>query len=118
VSSGSAEPGADDYKKTPVHQGLGFSGAVVPSSERATAAVSSGVRAAVIPRVSGCGALRRATDDVDPMADRQEPTVLPNRTSGGGGGFLGCASSGESRRHAPRRWRPLASPFRDDVDLP
>jgi hypothetical protein len=41
-------------------QGLGFSGVVVPSGERAATAVSSGVRTTAIPRASGCGAPRRA----------------------------------------------------------
>jgi hypothetical protein len=94
VSSGSAAPGVDGYKKTSGHQGLGFSGVAVPSGERAVAAVSSSVRVTTIPWASGCGAHRQATGGDAPMADEQASTAFPNRT-GGSGGFLGRASSGD-----------------------
>jgi hypothetical protein len=47
------------------------------------AAVSSGVRAAVIPGASGGGTPRRATGGDASMAGGPAPTALPNRTSGG-----------------------------------
>jgi hypothetical protein len=50
----------------------------------ATVVVSSGVRAAAIQETSSCGMSRRATSGDAPMAGVQAPTVLPNRTSGGG----------------------------------
>jgi hypothetical protein len=64
----------------------------VPSGERPAVVVSSGVLAVAIPEASGCVPSRRATDGDAPMADGQAPTALSNRTSGGGGGFLGRAS--------------------------
>jgi hypothetical protein len=72
-------------KRPPGHQGLGFSGVAVPSGMRATTVVSSGVRAVTIPGASDGGSHRRAIDSDAPMADGQATTMLPNRTSGGGG---------------------------------
>jgi hypothetical protein len=70
-------------------------GCYIPSGERAATAVFSGVRAVAIPGASGCGAPRRATGGDAPREDGEAPTVLPNWTSGGGGGFLGHASGGD-----------------------
>jgi hypothetical protein len=68
---------------------------VVPTGERAAAAVSLGVRATAILGASGCVAPRRATGSDASMADRQAPMTLSNQTSDGNGGFLGRASGGD-----------------------
>jgi hypothetical protein len=53
VPSGLAAPDSGSYKNTPRPPGIRFSGVVVPSGERAAAAVSSGMRAAAILGSSG-----------------------------------------------------------------